>query len=129
MGGQRRLGPRDGNTWRHSFRCSMPLNCQFPHFFLTVSLHALPPPPANRAMEQIKKKLAAIKQERDDAFEQCESAEAEKKAAQERADAVSGERGREECYYAKKGPKISEDPELMSLPMPTYTGIRKILLS
>lgn len=40
-------------------------------------------------MEQIKKKLAALKQERDDAVDRAEEAEREKKEADARADAVS----------------------------------------
>lgn len=39
-------------------------------------------------MEQIKKKLAALKQERDDAVDRAEEAEREKKEADARADAV-----------------------------------------
>ena len=40
-------------------------------------------------MEQIKKKLASLKQERDDAVDKAEEAERERKEAEARAEAVS----------------------------------------
>ncbi len=42
-------------------------------------------------MEQIKKKLAALKTEKEDAIERAEEAEKEKKEAEARADAVGAQ--------------------------------------